>query len=160
MNAIVSPEYLACLRTTGPAYAIVQELLGDAFRKNYTGVSSSHPVWRVGYRPGFDLHSIKATLCERLDAIGCQLVTTNEQSIETEPEPLCYFAVAPLIPEVATTVFHATPARLVPLILREGLLPSDNSRSLTKYPDTSGKIHASLTLTEEPDKGDPAVFFL
>jgi hypothetical protein len=86
-------------------------------------------------------------------------VTTHEQSIETEPEPLRYFAVAPFLFESATTVYHATPTRLIPIILSEGLLPSNNARSLTKYPDTLGKIHASLTFTQEPDQGDPAIWW-
>lgn len=155
----LSPEEASWLRKTGLAFQIVRELLGDNVRANKTGDYSAHPVWRVGYLANFDLDAIKPTLCARLDAIECQFVTTGEKSAETEPEPLLYFAVAPLLFETPSVAYHATPVRLIPVILGEGLLPSDAGRSLTDFPDTLGKIHASLTLTKESDKGDPAAWW-
>jgi hypothetical protein len=95
-----------------------------------------------------------------LDALGWQIVTTGEKTPDDGKEQLCYLVVATLLAEDAKTIFHVAPVRVIPTILRDGLLRSDDARSLTRYPDTLGKIHGSKKLNTQPGEYDGAAFWM
>jgi hypothetical protein len=75
-------------------------------------------------------------------------------------EQFRYLMVAPMLLVEENTVYHVTRGRMIASILCEGLLPSNEAISLTKYPDSFGKIHGSLELTNRLGQGDGAVFWV
>lgn len=139
---------------------VVRELLGDNLRWNQSGDYSAHPVWRFGHPPDFDVSPVLPVLRDRLDSLGWQIVTTTERTPDDGKEQFVYLVTAPLLAVEGDTIYHAAPVRVIPNILRDGLLPGDEARSLTKFPDTYGKIHGSLKLTTRPGEGDGAAFWV
>lgn len=57
------------------------------------------------------------------------------------------FGLGRILPaELPAIGYHATRASVVPLILKVGLLPSNETRRLTSFPDTAGRIHIAPRL--------------
>jgi hypothetical protein len=108
----------------------------------------------------FDPTSLKGELSDRLDALGWQIVTTGERTDDDGKEPLFILAAAPRLSEDAKMIYHVAPVRVISTILHDGLLPSDEARSLTQYPDTLGKIHGSLELINQPGVCDGATLWV
>jgi len=52
--------------------------------------------------------------------------------------------------------YHATRACVIPVILTEGLLPSNAERRATTFPDTEGVVHACAKLTHAEGENDSA----
>jgi hypothetical protein len=134
------------------AREIVREVLGTNCLKLFSDDFGGHPVWVVDHPTCFDTSLVMPLLRTQLDEIGWQVMTVH---LEGET-PLPWFAVAPLWIEDVKTIYHVAPSRVVPSILRDGLLPSNEARRLTNFPDTLGKIHGSRVLIDRPGVEDGA----
>lgn len=134
------------------AREIVNEILGPNCLKMASDDFEGHPVWVVDHPPTYDIDAVMPELRTRLDKSGWQVMTVH---LADEPR-LAWFAFAPIWVEQEKTIYHATPTHLVSAIFRHGLLPSNEARSLTNYPDTLGKIHGSRALFDRPGIEDGA----
>jgi hypothetical protein len=141
-------------------YELMLEVLGESNVKCQRGDHDSpiHPVWHFGHPVTFDVVPFITILRRRLDLLGWQFVTTGGCSPDGE---LRYFGAAPMliVPVPKKIVYHTTQLWKFPCIFCEGLLPGNEERSSTKYPDTEGKIHVSLKPCKDLELGDQADFW-
>jgi hypothetical protein len=106
-----------------------------------------HEVARVLYDASFNVSSIERKVRSGLEAIDWQFITTETTYETDEGRPLKCFDITPIRLRQVKRVYHATTRAKIDLILSEGLLPSNDKRSTTGWPDTEGRIHACEKLT-------------
>lgn len=149
-------------RSSLPVVELVISELGEKnVVKNISGHYSAHPTWDFLHTDEFDPSPFLPALRPKLDALGWQLVTTRSKISTGGVEYPCV-TTAPLlrVENLPDIVYHVTERRRFESIMREGLLPSTTTRNHTLFPDTEGKIHASLRLETADGLGDGAAFWM
>ena len=138
------------------AFAVVDAVLGKVVKCRLTGQFKGHHILHIGYPADFDLSVVEPRLRQELDAIGWQFVTTGTRLELRDTGEIPSFGVAPILLRAVPVAYHATRACLIPLILKDGLLPSNAERRATTFPDTEGVIHACAKLTHTEGENDSA----
>ncbi len=138
--------------------AVVLEVLGSNNRMDGPGEVCTHPAWQFWYPTNHDLSRHMSSLAERLDRLDWQIVTIRKEQVDSPQHK--FLIVAPMIAVKSDILYHVTRVKTIPYIFRDGLFPSNESRSLTKFPETFGKIHGCVELTTKPGTGDGADFWV
>jgi hypothetical protein len=138
------------------AFAAVDAVLGKVVQCRLTGQFKGHHILHIGHPADFDLSAVEPRLRQELDAIGWQFVTTGTRLELRDASEIPSFGVAPILLRDVPVAYHATRACAIPLILKEGLLPSSADRRATTFPDTEGVIHACAKLTHAEGENDSA----
>jgi hypothetical protein len=142
-----------------PALEVVGTILGDNIRLSQTGMFKGHHLFWIAYEKDFDLAAVEPQLRGALDAIEWQFVTTGE-SLKLRDELFPSFGIAPIIRKTVVVAYHATRVCVIPLVLHQGLLPSNRQRSATGYPDTEGVIHVCEKVTCRAGENDSAEWWM
>jgi hypothetical protein len=137
-------------------FAAVDALLGKSVKCRLPGQFKGHHILHIGYPEDFDLSALEPQLRQDLDAIGWQFVTTGTRLELRVAGEIPSFGVAPILLRSVPVAYQATRACIIPLILKDGLLPSNADRRATAFPDTEGVIHACAKLTHTEAENDSA----
>ena len=114
--------------------------------------SKGHHYWTFDYEPAFDLCEIEREIRRRLDEIEWQFVTISNAVLENGNRKWKWFGIAPILPQSVDVGFHVTRLIAIARILNEGLLPSNQERRATTFPDTERVIHVCRTLMTKADE--------
>lgn len=145
------------------ATGIVRRYLGAAVRDSRPQVcdTTGHHYWRFCHAKDFDLLSVKKQIRADLDRIEWLFVTTRDE-YDHKGEHLLSFGIAPVLPRKLDVGYHATRSSVIhrAVDLKEGLLPSNEERQMSDYPDTEGAIHVCAKLTGRAEDKDSAEWWM
>jgi hypothetical protein len=141
------------------AFDIVNAVAKDKIRCLKPYQLAHNDIILVAHLPDLDLQAAYPALRQGLDAINWQLIDPGTEYVDTDFGEIPTFGIAPILPVEISLAFHATRTVTLQAIFRDGLLPSNEERRATNFPDTAGAIHVCAKLSHEGDENDSAVWW-
>jgi hypothetical protein len=115
-----------------------------------------HQMILVPYSPGFVMTAdAKKKMRDVLEQMDWLFITKREPD-QGNPDHFLHFGIAPILRKQVTVAYHATRTCLIEKIMTEGLLPSNQERRSTDFPDTEGVIHICTKLRHRGGENDSA----
>ena len=144
------------------SFEILHALLGGNIKERRMSRFKGHHMISIGYSPSLDLAAVQWELRRKLDGVGWQFVTTGRSVKLKDGQMVPSFGIAPIVPLAVPVAYHATRACVIERVvdLHQGLLPSNEGRRATTFPDTEGVIHACAKLHSNQGENDSADWWM
>jgi len=121
----------------------------------YKNVHGHHMIL-IPYSPGFVMTTdAKKKMRDALDEMNWLFITKREPD-PANPDEFPHFGIAPILEKRVALAYHVTRTCLIEKIMAEGLLPSNQERRSTDFPDTEGVIHVCTKLGHRENENDSA----
>jgi hypothetical protein len=142
------------------ALSIVLKILQENFKEALWAQNRYHRILYVGLANTLPTQRHISVMRKSLDKIDWQVVRSAARLQTTTGEEVATIGIAPIARKRISVAYHATRTLVLPRILTEGLLPSNEARRATDFPDTKGLIHVCERLGESDDEKETARWWM